>query len=342
VCSSDLTHAGSGLQNVAAVLAAMGRGDVPVARGSDTPTAGDRAFPADWRTSADAAWGLQLSSAPFVDKTAVELLTSTVRNSDRPVTILALGPWTDIAETLSADPSLAASIARVHAMGGAVNVPGNVATESGDPAATKAEWNLWIDPQADDVVVRSGIPLTLVPLDATGKLPLTSGFYDRLAQDHAAAGADVVYELLTPNSYLLDNTFFWDQLATVAFSYPASAAFANAGSIGVRFDGAKCIDDHAGPLAPGVWAIAYQTTAAGSTAVVVMRLHDGAAWDQLLEYARTTADVTVPPPFTASLMRCSYLSFSSPRKPLTSFTSSRAQPSSRSSSVRCVSRITTP
>ena len=144
------------------------------------------------------------------------------------MTVLTLGPLTDLGQALAAEPSLAAKIAGVHVSGGAISVPGNVAAEGGDPAATAAEWNLWIDPKADDIVLRSGIPITLVPLDATGKLPLTPAFLDELGRDHKAAGADIAYELLARSGSLLAGNFFWDQLATVLLTDPSAATSAEA------------------------------------------------------------------------------------------------------------------
>jgi pyrimidine-specific ribonucleoside hydrolase len=228
VSGTGLAHARKGVQNVSDLLGAMGRNDVPVAIGSNTPMEGDRAFPADWRTGTDSAYGLRLASVPMVPTSAVELISSTLKASASPMTVLTLGPLTDLGEALTADPSLAGKIARLHISGGAVDVPGNVAAEGGDPAATAAEWNLWIDPKADDIVLRAGIPITLVPLDATTKLPLTAAFTERLAQDHAAAGADLVYELLARNQSVLAGNYFWDQLAAVLLTDPTAATFADA------------------------------------------------------------------------------------------------------------------
>jgi len=233
---TGLAHSSNGAQLASDLLGVLGP-DIPLGIGDNAPMDGGRAFPDAWRQAPDAGFGLALSPVPMGPSPAVDLLASTIRSSATPVTILTLGPLTDLGQALSADPSLAATIARIQVSGGAIDVPGNVALEGGDPAATAAEWNLWIDPTADDIVLRSGDPVTLVPLDATGKLPLTPAFFDQLATDHAAAGADIVYELLARNGSLLSDTFFWDQLATVLLTDPAAASFVEA-RVKVVTDGA--------------------------------------------------------------------------------------------------------
>jgi inosine-uridine nucleoside N-ribohydrolase len=228
VSGTGLAHASNGAQVASDLMGALGVGDIPLGTGSTTPMDGSRAFPEAWRSATDAGYGLALKTVPVSSRPAADVISEIVRSSATPVTVLTLGPLTDLGQALAAEPSLTAKIAHVHVSGGAITVSGNVAAEGGDPAATAAEWNLWIDPKADDIVLRSGIPITLVPLDATGKLPLTPAFLDELAMDHKAAGADIAYELLARSGSLLAGNFFWDQLATVLLTDPSAATSAEA------------------------------------------------------------------------------------------------------------------
>jgi inosine-uridine nucleoside N-ribohydrolase len=72
---------------------------------------------------------------------------------------------TNLAVTLTEHPELVSRIERVVIMGGAVDVEGNV------PDTPRAEWNLYVDPEAARIVVESGVPILLVPLDATNDVP---------------------------------------------------------------------------------------------------------------------------------------------------------------------------
>jgi inosine-uridine nucleoside N-ribohydrolase len=116
--------------------------------------------------------GLDLPAwpGPQPSESAVHLLTDTINGSARPVELITLGPFTDIALALRADPGIAHKIAMIYAMAGAVRVNGN------EPKYANAEWNVYVDAVAADRVLRSGIPMTFVPLDASGNVPVTTFF----------------------------------------------------------------------------------------------------------------------------------------------------------------------
>ena len=94
-----------------------------------------------------------------VDKYAPVVISELAARQPGKLTIVALGPLTNIALALTIDPKLAKNIKEIIAMGGAYSVPGNVT-----PAA---EFNFFCDPEAAQEVVESGIPITLVGLDVT-------------------------------------------------------------------------------------------------------------------------------------------------------------------------------
>jgi purine nucleosidase len=78
--------------------------------------------------------------------------------------IVALGPLTNLAVALERDRPCLSGVARVVVMGGAIAVPGNV--------TPSAEFNFHVDPEAAATVFRSGLPLELIPLDATRQVTL--------------------------------------------------------------------------------------------------------------------------------------------------------------------------
>lgn len=119
---------------------------------------------------------------------AAKLIANVAARS--PVEILALGPPTNVADALRASPTLGKRITSLTVMGGALDVPGNVGTGN-------AEWNFYVDPAASDIVLRSGIPSTLVPLDATNAVPYNAPFFERLGRNRRTAAARFVYEALS-------------------------------------------------------------------------------------------------------------------------------------------------
>jgi Inosine-uridine nucleoside N-ribohydrolase len=116
-----------------------------------------------------------------VDQHAVEFLADTIRNSDRPVTLIPVGPLTNIALLLALHPD--ARPERIVLMGGAI-AEGNVT-----PAA---EFNIWCDPEAASRVFASDIDVTMIGLDVTHKALFTQA----QSAGSPAGWAEMVTELL--------------------------------------------------------------------------------------------------------------------------------------------------
>ncbi|MDD5371147.1 MAG: nucleoside hydrolase [Anaerolineaceae bacterium] len=90
--------------------------------------------------------------------------------SPEPLALFVSGPSTDLAQALRLDPGIREHILAVYRMGGAVYVSGNLTDFSANPANVSAEWNIYIDPLAASEVFESGLPIYLVPLDATNQV----------------------------------------------------------------------------------------------------------------------------------------------------------------------------
>jgi len=97
-----------------------------------------------------------------------------VQHHGRDLTLIALGPLTNVARAIQRSPTIMQQLGRLIIMGGAIGVPGNV--------SAVAEFNVFVDPHAADVVFRAGLPITLVPLDVTRQVHLTGDFLQRASQ----------------------------------------------------------------------------------------------------------------------------------------------------------------
>jgi purine nucleosidase/pyrimidine-specific ribonucleoside hydrolase len=95
------------------------------------------------------------------------------------VTLLTLGPLTNLALMLRAAPDAAARLGPVIAMGGAVDAPGN---QTGPDGLRRAEFNFAFDPEAVAEVLAAGLDLTLIPLDVTRAVRADAAFLARLAK----------------------------------------------------------------------------------------------------------------------------------------------------------------
>ncbi len=108
---------------------------------------------------------------PMEEMDSVALMAKIIGESSEPITIVPTGPLTNIAALLMAHPELKERIARISMMGGGVQY-GNWS-----PAA---EFNILVDPEAADVVFRSGIPITMAGLDVTEKALIFPEDFERI------------------------------------------------------------------------------------------------------------------------------------------------------------------
>ncbi len=153
------------LPNALRLVEIAGRTDVPVAAGARHPLV--RAL----ITASHVHGNNGLAGVEFpepkikpVAETAPELIRRIVRANPGEISIVAVGPLTNVALALRADPDLAGKLRSIVIMGGSL---------SGGNATPAAEFNLYVDPEAARVVFDAGVPLTMVGLDVTRKVLFT-------------------------------------------------------------------------------------------------------------------------------------------------------------------------
>lgn len=158
--------------NALRVLDMVGRPDIPVAAGADRPRVRELSTAASMHGDGGLAGPLPVApSRPPSSLTAVELIAQVLTEASEPVTLVVTGPQTNAAAALESLPHLRDRIARIVFMGGAVDL-GNWT-----PAA---EFNIWVDPEAADVVLRSGLDLTMIGLEVTHQAWLADEHADAL------------------------------------------------------------------------------------------------------------------------------------------------------------------
>lgn len=222
VAGSGEAHCEPGVRNALALLALVDPHHViPVSCGDAYPMDGHFVFPVPWQKDMDSLSGVPvMASEREADaRHAVELLHDTLAAKESPVTVLATGPLTNIAQWLQRYPEDQASVDRLVIMGGALDVPGNIIVPdfTDDNPNREAEWNIYVDPLAADIVLRSALRLELVGLDVTNHVQVTSEFaatFKARADNAAAYFWDAV---LDANDWFIDSGeyYFWDVLAAL-------------------------------------------------------------------------------------------------------------------------------
>jgi pyrimidine-specific ribonucleoside hydrolase len=164
-------------RNALRVLALCGREDVPVAAGADRPLVHPHAHRARHVHGEDGLSGLSNTlperTKGLAGTDAVSLMVKLLDESPEPVTLVPIGPLTNIALLLAAHPSVLSKIARIVIMGGGL---------AGGNVTAAAEFNIWSDPEAARrVLVEESVPTTLVPLDLTMRCAVDAQWLDRLS-----------------------------------------------------------------------------------------------------------------------------------------------------------------
>jgi len=122
-------------------------------------------------------------------------------------TILCLGPLTNIAKVINQYGSkFTKKIDKLVIMGGAVFTPGNVSLSK------KAEYNFYLDPEAARMVLQSGIPIILVPIDSAKFVPATKYLKDKISRKKPKMKTGkLIQKIIVANRK--DFQFFYDPLA---------------------------------------------------------------------------------------------------------------------------------
>ncbi|MBA3871254.1 MAG: nucleoside hydrolase [Anaerolineae bacterium] len=228
IAATGEAHVGAGVDTALRILQLRDM-NTPVSSGRTSPLKGNHRFPLFVRLAMDTRLGVGLPKAKRSrsPQNSQALLTDVIRRSPEKVTLLTLAPLTNIAEVLAASPELADKIEMIYMMGGALNVPGNLAEMLPGTKNRFAEWNIYVDYYAADVILRSGAPVTLIPLDATNQVPLTTSFYTRLVYQPQTPAADFVMRVVKRLKMLSGQRTLtlWDLVAAAIATHPEIAQF---------------------------------------------------------------------------------------------------------------------
>ncbi|MBC2606686.1 nucleoside hydrolase [Pelagicoccus albus] len=155
---------------------------IPVARGAEVPSVIPPREHPDFVHGADGLGNTALPE-PKLKPAAVrasEFIVQSINESPGEVTLMAVGPLTNLAEALALDPSIVDKVKEVVVMGGVLYRPGNV--------TPVAEANIYSDPHAADLVFTSPWQVTMVGLDVTLKVFLSRTNLERICKENAHYG----------------------------------------------------------------------------------------------------------------------------------------------------------
>jgi purine nucleosidase len=164
-----------GTTNALSVLELANAGHIPVAKGCELPLVQPSLLAPETHGNTGLGYA-QLPSPrtkPIVQH-GIDFLIEKIMGSPGEITLVAIGPLTNIALAIRQEPRIVQAVREVIVMGGAIRYEGNT--------TALAEFNTYVDPHAAHFVYHSGMPLTLVPLDVTYQCVLTKADVQRMRQ----------------------------------------------------------------------------------------------------------------------------------------------------------------
>lgn len=207
--------------NALKLLSFIERPDISVARGATRPLQGELVVAE--KAHGDSGFGgveLGETAQSVIEPSAVDAMRDVILASDQKVTIVAIGPLTNVALLLQKYPEVVERIEHLSIMGGS-STEGN--------ATPVAEFNIYVDPEAASIVFHSGIPITMFGLNVTYQVPMYMEDIERIRSIGSKTGQaiaamldfyfrnDRVEGMHDPCAvaYLIDPTLFETKLCNV-------------------------------------------------------------------------------------------------------------------------------
>ena len=159
--------------NALSVLELAKGNHIPVSRGFELPLVQPSMLAPE--THGETGVGYAVLSPPNnkpVTQHSVDFLIETIMSAPGKMTLVCIGPLTNVAVAIRKEPRIVRAVNEVVIMGGAIRHQGNT--------TPLAEFNVYVDPHAAYMVYHSGMPITLVPLDVTYQCILTKADVKRL------------------------------------------------------------------------------------------------------------------------------------------------------------------
>jgi inosine-uridine nucleoside N-ribohydrolase len=184
--------ASQGLENALRMVSLANRCDIPVAAGAQHPLF-QKLITAEFWHGKNGLANVELpaSKCKVVSQFGPDLIIQMVHAAPHEITLVPVGPLTNIALAVLKDPSIVPLVKEVIIMGGAI---------TGGNVNAAAEANIYNDPEAAQIVFQAGWPLTMVGLDVGDKTLFSQKYLDQLGQTHGPVN-DFIHAV---GKYLVD------------------------------------------------------------------------------------------------------------------------------------------
>jgi purine nucleosidase len=181
-----------GLENALRMMSLANRCDIPIAAGAQHPLF-QKLITAEFWHGKNGLANIELppTKCKVDPRFGPDLIIEIVHAAPHEITLVPVGPLTNIALAIEKDPSIVPLVKEVIIMGGSI---------SGGNVNAAAEANIYNDPEAAQIVFQAGWPLTMVGLDVGDKTLFSAKYLEQLGQTHGPMN-DFIYQVA---KYLVD------------------------------------------------------------------------------------------------------------------------------------------
>ncbi len=183
-------------RNARYVMNLLKREDIPIYSGATEPLIG-KLHTAEFVHGTYGLGGLNPQNDTQLTHDAVAQMIRIIKTNPRPITVVTLGPLTNLAKAIQQDPSILDNIEEVVIMGGAIEVAGNM--------TRAAEFNIYVDPEAAAIVLQADVNKTLVPLDACNHVELPLSHFEEIKDANIRENAIKMVEDYINNTLALES-----------------------------------------------------------------------------------------------------------------------------------------
>jgi purine nucleosidase len=183
--------------NTLSILELMNK-SIPTYEGANKPLQGTNKLAQSHGNNGLGSYYLKSDKRPY-KKSALEYYQSVLKNLNNKVTIIAIGPTTNIGQLIQQSPELINNIEKIIIMGGVVNEPGNI--------SPCAEFNVFNDPYSLDLILKSNIPeKIIIPANVCRKVMFTKAVFDQINNQKVSKGLKEIANLYI-NYYAKDSQY---------------------------------------------------------------------------------------------------------------------------------------
>lgn len=198
------THLDYGSTNILRLLSYAQNNSIAVGKSTKPPLEFSGFFPQLVRKKADELYGLDLPSSTLetAEIESSDLIIEKILSCPEQVTLVCTAPLTNLARALKKEPSIKSNIKQVIITAGALNVKGNIEEKHHGYYNRFAEYNIFLDVKAAEIVFNAGIKTLLIPLDAVGELSyLNTELYRHLVKLDRTLYTEFLFNAISQLSY---------------------------------------------------------------------------------------------------------------------------------------------